>query len=62
MVGTQAAARQMRAQGTGGVILNNASIAGLLAGHAMMTYRASKQRSSISAKSAAVDLAHMAYA
>ena len=57
MVGTQAAARQMRAQGTGGVILNNASIAGLLAGHAMMTYRASKAALIHFSKSAAVDLA-----
>lgn len=57
MVGTQAAARQMRAQGTGGAILNNASIAGVLAGQAMMTYRASKAALIHFSKSAAIDLA-----
>jgi NAD(P)-dependent dehydrogenase (short-subunit alcohol dehydrogenase family) len=57
MVGTQAAARQMRAQGRGGVVLNNASIAGLLAGQAMMTYRASKAALIHFSKSAAIDLA-----
>lgn len=56
MVGTQAAARHMRGHG-GGVILNNASIAGLLAGQAMMTYRASKAALIHFSKSAAIDLA-----
>ena len=37
MLGTQCAARRMAARGRGGVILNNASIAGILAGQAMMT-------------------------
>ncbi len=57
MIGTQAAARVMRAQGEGGVILNNASIAGLLAGQAMMTYRATKAGLIQFSKSAAIDLA-----
>ena len=57
MVGTQAAARVMIGQGGGGVILNNASIAGLLAGQAMMTYRASKAGLIHFSKSAAIDLA-----
>lgn len=57
MVGTQAAARVMKAQGEGGAILNNASIAGLLAGQAMMTYRASKAGLIHFSKSAAIDLA-----
>jgi NAD(P)-dependent dehydrogenase (short-subunit alcohol dehydrogenase family) len=41
----------------GGVILNNASIAGILAGHAMMSYRASKAGLIQFSKSAAIDLA-----
>jgi NAD(P)-dependent dehydrogenase (short-subunit alcohol dehydrogenase family) len=57
MVGTQAAARVMIGQGGGGVILNNASIAGLLAGQAMMTYRASKAGLIHFSRSAAIDLA-----
>ncbi|GAA0304143.1 SDR family oxidoreductase [Sphingomonas oligophenolica] len=57
MVGTQAAARRMRAQGDGGAIVNNASIAGLLAGQAMITYRASKAALIHFSKSAAIDLA-----
>lgn len=57
MVGTQAAARVMIGQGGGGVILNNASIAGLLAGQAMMTYRASKAGLIHFSKSASIDLA-----
>ncbi len=61
MVGTQAAARVMKDQpGAGnssGVILNNASIAGLLAGQAMMTYRATKAALIHFSKSAAIDLA-----
>lgn len=57
MVGTQAAARVMIKQGGGGVVLNNASIAGLLAGQAMMTYRATKAGLIHFSKSAAIDLA-----
>jgi NAD(P)-dependent dehydrogenase (short-subunit alcohol dehydrogenase family) len=47
----------MRAQGAGGVILNTASIAGLRAGQAMMTYRASKAALIHFSKSVAIDLA-----
>ncbi len=56
MIGTQRAARHMKDHG-GGVILNNASIAGVLAGQAMMTYRASKAALIQFSKSAAIDLA-----
>lgn len=56
MLGTQIAARHMKDHG-GGVILNNASIAGMLAGQAMMTYRASKAGLIQFSKSAAIDLA-----
>jgi NAD(P)-dependent dehydrogenase (short-subunit alcohol dehydrogenase family) len=56
MVGTQRAARHMKDHG-GGVILNNASIAGTLAGQAMMTYRASKAGLIQFSKSVAIDLA-----
>jgi NAD(P)-dependent dehydrogenase (short-subunit alcohol dehydrogenase family) len=41
MAGSQCAARHMKDHG-GGVILNNASIAGVLPGQALMTYRATK--------------------
>jgi NAD(P)-dependent dehydrogenase (short-subunit alcohol dehydrogenase family) len=57
MVGTQAAARVMIKQGGGGVILNNASIAGLLAGQAVMTYRATKAGLIHFSKSVSIDLA-----
>lgn len=57
MLGTRNAARIMAKQGRGGVILNNASIAGTLAGHAMMTYRASKAALIQFSKSSAIDLA-----
>ncbi|MFK4872460.1 SDR family NAD(P)-dependent oxidoreductase [Novosphingobium sp. ZW T3_23] len=57
MLGTRNAARIMAESGKGGVILNNASIAGLLAGHAMMTYRASKAALIQFSKSSAIDLA-----
>ena len=57
MIGTQAAARVMRGQKGAGVILNNASIAGILAGQAMMTYRATKAGLVHFSKSAAIDLA-----
>ena len=55
MVGTRNAARPMKDHG-GGVILNNASIAGTLAGRGMMTYRASKAALIQFSKSAAIDL------
>jgi NAD(P)-dependent dehydrogenase (short-subunit alcohol dehydrogenase family) len=55
MLGTQIAARHMKDHG-GGSILNNSSIAGSLAGHAMMTYRASKAALNQFSKSAAIDL------
>ena len=57
MAGTRDAARVMKAQGRGGVILNTASIAGTLAGQAMMTYRASKAALIQFSKSSAIDLA-----
>ncbi len=41
----------------GGVILNNASIAGLLPGHALMSYRATKAAVIQLSKSIAIDLA-----
>lgn len=56
MLGTQFAARHMKEHG-GGAILMNASIAGVLAGQAMMTYRASKAGLIQFSKSAAIDLA-----
>lgn len=56
MIGTRNAARAMVAAGKGGVILNNASIAGTLAGFGMMTYRASKAGLVHFSKSAAIDL------
>ena len=56
MLGTQFAARHMKDNG-GGAILMNASIAGVLAGQAMMTYRASKAGLIQFSKSAAIDLA-----
>lgn len=57
MLGARNAARVMAARGKGGVILNNASIAGVLAGHGMMTYRASKAALIQFSKSSAIDLA-----
>lgn len=56
LAGSQAAARQMRKNG-GGVILNNASIAGLLPGHALMSYRASKAAVIQLTKAIAIDFA-----
>lgn len=56
MVGSRCAGRHMAANG-GGVILNSASIAGLLAGHALMTYRATKAAVIQFSKSIAIDLA-----
>jgi NAD(P)-dependent dehydrogenase (short-subunit alcohol dehydrogenase family) len=55
MLGTQIAARHMRAHG-GGVVLNTASIAGTIAGIAMQTYRASKAALIHFSKSAAIEL------
>ncbi|GGC02595.1 oxidoreductase [Novosphingobium endophyticum] len=57
MLATRNAARVMANSGKGGVILNNASIAGVLAGHGMMTYRASKAALIQFSKSSAIDLA-----
>ncbi|QIG80771.1 SDR family NAD(P)-dependent oxidoreductase [Stakelama tenebrarum] len=56
MAGSQRAARYMKDHG-GGVILNNASIAGLMAGVALMSYRASKAAVIHLTKSLAIDLA-----
>jgi NAD(P)-dependent dehydrogenase (short-subunit alcohol dehydrogenase family) len=56
MVGSQRAARHMARHG-GGVILNNASIAALMAGQALMTYRATKAAVVHFSKSIAIDLA-----
>ncbi|MCJ2179509.1 glucose 1-dehydrogenase [Novosphingobium album (ex Hu et al. 2023)] len=57
MLGTRNAARVMAARGNGGIILNTSSIAGTLAGMAMMTYRASKAALVQFSKSSAIDLA-----
>lgn len=54
MLGTRNAARAMKA--SGGSIINNASIAGTIAGYAMLTYRASKAAAIHFSKCAAVDL------
>jgi len=56
MAGCQSAARHMSKNG-GGVILNNASIAGLLPGQALMTYRATKAAVIMLSKSLAIDFA-----
>ncbi|WP_299697482.1 SDR family NAD(P)-dependent oxidoreductase [Hydrocarboniphaga sp.] len=56
MAGSQAAARHMSKHG-GGVIINNASIAGVLPGQALMTYRASKAAVIMFSKSSAIDFA-----
>lgn len=56
MAGCQAAGRYMKDHG-GGVILNNASIAGVLPGHALMSYRATKAAVIQLSKSIAIDLA-----
>ena len=42
MLGSQAAARQMVAQGTGGSIINTASLAGLTPGAGLVSYRVAK--------------------
>lgn len=54
MLGTRNAARAMKE--SGGSIINNASIAGTIAGHGMLTYRASKAALVHFSKSAAVGL------
>ena len=56
MVGSQAAGRHMARHG-GGVIINNASIAGVLPGQALMTYRATKSAVIHLSKCIAIDLA-----
>lgn len=56
MAGCLHAGRQMKQQG-GGVIINNASIAGIMAGQALMTYRATKAAVIQFSKSVAIDLA-----
>ena len=56
MSGSRCAGRYMSKHG-GGVILNNASIAGLLPGQALMTYRATKAAVIMFSKSLAIDLA-----
>jgi NAD(P)-dependent dehydrogenase (short-subunit alcohol dehydrogenase family) len=56
MSGSQNAARYMSRNG-GGVIINNASIAGILPGHALMSYRASKAAVILFSKSIAIDFA-----
>jgi NAD(P)-dependent dehydrogenase (short-subunit alcohol dehydrogenase family) len=56
MAGSRAAGLHMSRHG-GGVILNSASIAGLLPGHALMTYRATKAAVIQFSKSIAIDLA-----
>jgi len=56
MVGTQRAARHMKANG-GGSIINNSSIAGITPGSGVVVYRASKAAVIHFSKSAAIDLA-----
>jgi NAD(P)-dependent dehydrogenase (short-subunit alcohol dehydrogenase family) len=56
MIGTQRAARHMARHG-GGVVLNNASIAGIMAGQALMSYRATKAAVIHLTKSLSIDLA-----
>lgn len=56
MSGSRSAGRYMSKHG-GGVIINNASIAGLLPGQALMTYRATKAAVIMFSKSLAIDLA-----
>ncbi len=55
MIGSQCAARHMARHG-GGSIINTASIAGIKAGYAVMTYRASKAAVIQFSKSLAIDL------
>jgi len=58
MLGTQIAARAMVRQGGGGSIINTASIAGILAGQAMISYRVTKAGLVHFSKSVAIELAH----
>jgi len=57
LTGTRFAGLQMRKQGTGGVIINNASIAGVLPGQALISYRMSKAALIHLTKCSAIDLA-----
>jgi NAD(P)-dependent dehydrogenase (short-subunit alcohol dehydrogenase family) len=56
MAGSRYAGRYMSKHG-GGVIINNASLAGIVPGHALMTYRATKAAIILFSKSIAIDLA-----
>ncbi len=56
MIGTQVAGRYMREQ-SGGVIINSASIAGILPGQALASYRMSKAAVIHFSKCSAIDLA-----
>jgi NAD(P)-dependent dehydrogenase (short-subunit alcohol dehydrogenase family) len=56
MLGSQRAARHMAANG-GGSIINNSSIAGIMPGDALVTYRVSKAAVIHFTKSAAIDFA-----
>ncbi len=56
MVGTRLAGKYMSQHG-GGVIINNASIAGILPGQALMTYRVTKAAVIHFSKCSAIDLA-----
>jgi NAD(P)-dependent dehydrogenase (short-subunit alcohol dehydrogenase family) len=56
MIGSQCAGRHMAKNG-GGAIINNASIAGVLPGHALMSYRVTKAGVIQFSKSIAIDLA-----
>lgn len=56
MMGSRCAGKHMSKHG-GGVILNNASLAGLVPGHALMSYRATKAAIIMFSKSIAIDLA-----
>ncbi len=56
MAGSRYAGKHMAKNG-GGVIINNASIAGILPGQALMTYRATKAATIMFSKSLAIDLA-----
>jgi NAD(P)-dependent dehydrogenase (short-subunit alcohol dehydrogenase family) len=60
MLGTQIAARAMARQGSGGSIINTASIAGILAGQAMISYRVTKAGLVHFSKSVAIELARHA--
>ena len=57
LVGSQRAARQMKAQGTGGSIINTSSTAGLDAGAGLITYRATKAAVIHASRSIALDIA-----